>query len=136
MPEDNTAAETPKAKVQPKGDAKPEPEAKAVKPATIESGGKATVHDLAAHKGLVKEGFRQALVDGLGTKRVDYDWRHNAAAALHGWGAHEYHAGAPLELTLADYEAALKAVEEPNEKGLYVPHKGARSEYCKHAEVS
>lgn len=44
---------------------------------------------------------------------------HAAAATLHGWGAHAYHANEPIRLSKADYEAAIKAVLDwgkPNPK--------------------
>jgi len=38
---------------------------------------------------------------------------HAAAAALHGWAHHAYHAGEPMRLTETDYDAALKAASAP-----------------------
>jgi hypothetical protein len=32
---------------------------------------------------------------------------HQAAAAVHGWQIHSHHAGAPIQLTRADYEQAI-----------------------------
>jgi hypothetical protein len=52
-------------------------------------------------------------------------WKHAVAEQLHGWGAHEHHAGKPLQLTEADYQAALAAAEGGSE-----PHAGALSEYA------
>ena len=49
-------------------------------------------------------------------------WQQDAAAALHGWGDHEHHAGAPMQLTGVDYYQALVAASEPNKDGHYVPH--------------
>jgi hypothetical protein len=55
----------------------------------------------------------------------DFLWQHEAAAIEHGWAAHAHHAGEPIKLTRADYEAALKAVQ-PKE-GNPVPHPAALS---------
>jgi hypothetical protein len=49
---------------------------------------------------------------GRPDKELRYSWQHAAAAQLHGWAAHEHHAGAPIALTREDYEAALKAATE------------------------
>jgi hypothetical protein len=57
-----------------------------------------------------------------------YNWRHAAAASLHGWSQHEHHAGKPIQLSDADYEAALEAASAP--KGVsYEPHKPALSPF-------
>lgn len=37
-------------------------------------------------------------------------WQHKAAAALHCWLEHAHHAGAEMELTESDYDAAIEAV--------------------------
>jgi hypothetical protein len=50
---------------------------------------------------------------GRPQKTVSYNWQHAAAAQLHGWGAHEHHAGEPIQLTRADYEKAIEAAVEP-----------------------
>jgi hypothetical protein len=34
-------------------------------------------------------------------------WAHAVASVAHGWGEHAYHEGAPMQLTRADYCAAL-----------------------------
>lgn len=52
-------------------------------------------------------------------------WKHSAAEALHGWTVEEHHAGKALQLTRADYEAALKAASQP----LPRPHGPALSRY-------
>jgi hypothetical protein len=54
------------------------------------------------------------------------DWRHAAAAVLHGWAAHQHHAGSPIQLTEADYDAALAAVTVAP----LVPHNAALSPYA------
>lgn len=46
-------------------------------------------------------------------RREQFSWQHAAAAQLHGWAEHEHHEGKPIELTAAEYEAALKAASEP-----------------------
>ena len=53
-------------------------------------------------------------------------WKHEAAAALHGWAAHRHHAGQPIQLTRADYEAAVAIVEGVQP---YTPHQTALSEH-------
>lgn len=50
---------------------------------------------------------------GKPQKILVHSWQHTAAAQLHGWGAHEHHAGAPIQLTRDDYEKALEAASEP-----------------------
>lgn len=122
----------------PEKDKPPAAEPKAEEKATpslaerLAKGGKASPHELAQHCGFVTSQLRRALVDGLGADQAVYTWQHNAAAALHGWGAHEYHAGKPFELTLDAYKSALQAVEGPGENGHYMPVKGALSPHCKH----
>jgi hypothetical protein len=39
-------------------------------------------------------------------------WKHACAAAAHGWQEHAYHEGKPLQLTAADYDAALAAAAD------------------------
>lgn len=53
--------------------------------------------------------------------------RHSAAAMLHGWHAHAMHTAEPLALSLADYEAALAAVDSVSPK--LTPHAPACSPY-------
>ena len=53
-------------------------------------------------------------------------WKHGAAAALHGWRQHAHHAGAPMELSEPDYDAALEAAQ----KAECIPHKPALSEHA------
>lgn len=60
-------------------------------------------------------------------------WKHAAASALHGWAEHAYHEGKPMELSVEDYDAALKAIEAPGPSGDYEPHKPAMS---KHAAIA
>ena len=49
-------------------------------------------------------------------------WQHKAAAALHGWGDHEHHAGEPIKLTGEEYYGALVAASEPATDGNYLAH--------------
>lgn len=56
-------------------------------------------------------------------------WQHDAAAALHGWTTHAHHAGAPMQLSGADYYEALVAASEPK-SGRYVPHPAALSPHA------
>jgi hypothetical protein len=57
----------------------------------------------------------------------DFAWQHGAAAALHMWGHHAHHAGAPIQLSGADYYEALVAASTPTKTGDYRPHHGALS---------
>jgi hypothetical protein len=59
-----------------------------------------------------------------------YSWDHAAAAVLHGWTLHEYHAGAAIQITRAAYESALAAASAPDASGRYVAHPAARSPYA------
>ena len=68
-----------------------------------------------------------------------YSWQHASAAVVHGWREHAHHAGAPMQLTREDYEAALRsastaALTESGQpidpKGdVYRPHPPALSPY-------
>ena len=51
---------------------------------------------------------------------------HGAAAALHHWKTHEHHEGAPLQLTRADYEAAIEAAKST----AFAPHPAALSPHA------
>lgn len=51
---------------------------------------------------------------------------YEVAKKLHGWELHEHHAGEPMQITRADFEAALKATHP--EKGNPVPHLPAASD--------
>lgn len=57
----------------------------------------------------------------------EFLWPHEAAAMLHGWALHEHHAGTPMKLSRADYEAALKAASQTDSRGEYQPHVAALS---------
>lgn len=75
-------------------------------------------------------------VDRKGRRPSDY-WRHAAAAALHGWGAHAHHEGAAMSLSRDDYEAALAAADKPADaRGNYRPHAGATSRHLPKSERS
>lgn len=53
-------------------------------------------------------------------------WKHAVAAAMHGWAAHAHHAGAPIQLTEADYRGAIDAATgAPGAK----PHAQALSQH-------
>jgi hypothetical protein len=60
----------------------------------------------------------------------DFLWEHEAASALHGWASHAHHAGEPIKLTRADYEAALSAAGKTNTHGEYEPHPAALSPHA------
>lgn len=51
----------------------------------------------------------------------DERWKHAAASQLHGWGNHLIHTGSSVELTQADYEAALAAASGTE----LIPHPAA-----------
>lgn len=63
------------------------------------------------------EGTRQMLSGLKGSEAYEI------AKVLHGWQFHEDHEGKPIQLTRADFEAALKAALP--EEGNPVPHKPA-----------
>jgi hypothetical protein len=44
-------------------------------------------------------------------ERVQFHWKHAAAATLHGWNAHTYQTGAEIQLTHDQYLAALEAID-------------------------
>lgn len=55
------------------------------------------------------------------------NWKHNVAATLHGWKQHAHDAQKEIQLTRADYEAALEAAGSSPPQ----PHPGALSPFCK-----
>jgi len=62
------------------------------------------------------------------TGRVHRDrWKHSAAHALHGWELHEHHEGKPIQLTRADYDAAIAAACAPEPK----PHAAALTKHLR-----
>lgn len=52
-----------------------------------------------------------------------YTREHQAAEAMHGWHpeVHEHHAGAPLQISQDDYEAALEAAMAYPNKPAHAP---------------
>jgi len=52
---------------------------------------------------------------------------HAAAATLHGWGAHAFHANTPIRLTREEYEGAIKAVLDWGKKNPKHDPKDAKS---------
>ena len=44
-----------------------------------------------------------------GMSEAKFSMAHEIASVLHGWPSHAHHANEPIQLTRADYEAALKA---------------------------
>jgi len=57
-------------------------------------------------------------------------WTHACAAALHGWKQHAHHSGGvEMQLTEADYRAALATVDGPIPP--YKPHAAAKSQHSK-----
>lgn len=60
---------------------------------------------------------------------------HAAAAALHGWREHEHHEGAPMQLSRADYLAAVDAAKAPPKgERSYRPHGPALSPHAPYAK--
>ena len=104
----------PPAEAQPTDTPKPPPDQPAA-PSTR------TPDEWAAAKGL----FAKATAPW---KSDNYDWRHAAAVAAHGWAEHAHHAGAPMQLSEADYDAAIAAVQTPS----MTPHTPAVSPYSPH----
>jgi hypothetical protein len=65
-----------------------------------------------------------------------YSGPHNSAAILHGWKQHAHHEGSPIQLTRAEYLAALEATQIAHEvvpgatgeeRNAYRPHQAALS---------
>jgi hypothetical protein len=61
--------------------------------------------------------------------RAGFTSEHRAAEILHGWIEHAHHAAAAIELTQADYEAAIDAAVNSSPAR---PHPGALSKHCNH----
>lgn len=57
-----------------------------------------------------------------------FSWQHAAAAVMHGWKRHEAQEGAPLQISEADYMAALDAAAPA--KGLPQQHAAAASKHA------
>lgn len=68
--------------------------------------------------GGVKTVQRSAVVGNQPASFELYHQFHAAAEALHGWREHAHHAGKPIQLTRAEYEAALKAAAAPVTRAL------------------
>lgn len=49
-------------------------------------------------------------------------WRHDVASAAHGWAVHAYETGAPLLLSRADYEAAVRDPDGEPHAAALSPH--------------
>ncbi len=64
------------------------------------------------------------VVDGVRCPHPER-WKHEAAAALHGWAAYAHHNNGEFEITAEDYASALKAACELNAQGIPTPHKAA-----------
>jgi hypothetical protein len=98
----------------------------------VELGGRAPL--AAAEQRLAPEEWCRRLGRGrelyrLGARAVwQPEWRHAAAVVLHGWHKHAHHAGEPMQLTRAQYEAALEAAG-PSE-GIPAPHPAALSPHA------
>jgi hypothetical protein len=63
-------------------------------------------------------------------KIAHFDWKHAAAEAAHGWADHAHHAGAPMQLSEADYDAAIAAVQT----SAMTPHAPAVSPHSPHRQ--
>ncbi len=64
------------------------------------------------------------VVDGVRQPHAER-WKHEAAAALHGWAAYAHHNNGELEITAEDYASAVEAACTLNAKGIPTPHKSA-----------
>ncbi len=58
-------------------------------------------------------------------------WKHSAAAALHCWPEHKFHANGAMVLSESDYDAAIEAACNQSKRGKYTPHKAALSPHNK-----
>jgi hypothetical protein len=47
---------------------------------------------------------------------------YRAAEVLHGWSVAHLHSATPLLLSVDDFQAAIKATEKPDARGVYTPH--------------
>jgi hypothetical protein len=108
-----------------------------------EAGEKLPVGELAAITGNVVRRVNLPRITTVnnttGATEVDhaasvFSTAHAVAATLHGWSGpqgHSHHSGAPMQLTLRDYQAALKAAEGPPEGYLTpIPHEAAFSPFA------
>jgi hypothetical protein len=59
--------------------------------------------------------------------RARGSWQHESASMLHGWAEHLHHTGKPIEISRADYLAALEAATKTDKVGEYLPHQPALS---------
>lgn len=67
-------------------------------------------------------------------KAAIYTAAHASAVVLHGWAQHEHHEGKPIQLSEADYKAALLAAQAAHpvtkdERDAYRPHVAALSQH-------
>jgi hypothetical protein len=87
---------------------------------------KRTPREHALSAGLIKPG---ALV--IGGKQTDaFSAEYNAADVIHGWGAQERATGQAPSLSVAEFEAAIEAGNNPDETtGEYTPHAPACTDY-------
>jgi len=107
-------------------------------PAAKQGDGKRTPEEWAPTFGQVRPKTFEETITMVNGKPFDFVgqflWQHEAAVVLHGWKLHAHHAGEPFRLSKADYEAALKAASETNEKGEYTPHPAALSPHAPKTE--
>jgi len=101
--------------IAPDSEPKPKPKRKKAKP----SGEAKTPDEWCAQLGHIK------MMRRAGKRVAVASWQHNAAKNLHRWQQHAHHAGAPIQLTQKDYEAALAAAAASP----LVPHRGALGKY-------
>jgi hypothetical protein len=79
-------------------------------------------------------------VEAKSPNESHFHWSHAAADTLHGWASHAHHAGEPMKLYEHDYDAAIKAVTDPDKgvadekkkTGRSKAHKPAMSPHCTH----
>lgn len=63
-------------------------------------------------------------------QELEVTWQHAAAEQLHHWKDHAHHDGQPIQLTRADYLAALAAAANHDAKPAPTPHKPALSPHA------
>lgn len=96
--------------------APPAPPVTSADPPKEQADGKFTPLELARATGHMRQLTQeQAVRFGGGNADLKTEllsWEHTAAAQLHGWNAHEHHAGGSFRMTPDDYAGALKAAAE------------------------
>lgn len=50
---------------------------------------------------------------------------YRAAEVLHGWSVAHLHSATPILMSVEDFQAAIRATEKPDVRGVYTPHESA-----------